>query len=325
MAALSTTNPTLLDQIKRTDPNGAIAKIVEMLSQQNAIIQDATSVEGNLTTGDRITRRSGLPTLGWRKLNSGIPYSKSETEQFDETAGLLEGFSRVDCELAKLNGNEAAFRASEDASFMESMDNEVSTGLFYHSTDTAPEKFHGLSDRFGQLGTTGIQNYVVDGGGSGAADQYSMWFVTWHPDTCYTIFPKAMKGGIETIDMGKQVVEDGNGNPYLAYVTNWKWRIGLALKDYRYNVRLCNIDATTNPTDLIDLMVEAYNKIWSIGKGRQVIYVNRAVRTILDKEALNKANHFLTMGSWFGKPITMFREMPIRLCDALILEDEITT
>ena len=111
--------PTLLDQIKRTDPDGTIADIIEALTQRNPILQDAVAMEGNLPTGHRLTIRDGLPQVGWRMFNEGVDRGKSTTIQVDETCGMLEGRSVVDCKLAKLNGNEAAFRSSEDMSFLQ--------------------------------------------------------------------------------------------------------------------------------------------------------------------------------------------------------------
>src|SRR3954466_3314842 len=128
MATVNATYPTLLDQAKRTDPNGAIANMVEYMSKRNAVLEDAVVVEGNLPTGHRMTARDALPSIGWRKFNEGVAPSKSIASQLDETAGMLEGWSVVDTELAKLNGNEAAFRASEDKGFTMAINNEIETG-----------------------------------------------------------------------------------------------------------------------------------------------------------------------------------------------------
>ena len=38
MAALGTTVPTLLDLAKRTDPNGAVAKVIEILDQSSELL-----------------------------------------------------------------------------------------------------------------------------------------------------------------------------------------------------------------------------------------------------------------------------------------------
>jgi len=105
MAALDATALTLLDWAKRIDPDGKTPVIAELLSQSNEILEDCLFKEGNLPTGDRVSIRTGLPTVYWRALNAGVPNSKSTTAQVDEGCGMLEGRSEVDKDLAELNGN----------------------------------------------------------------------------------------------------------------------------------------------------------------------------------------------------------------------------
>ena len=47
MATLATTNLTLADWAKRTDPDGRIPVVAELLSQTNEILDDAVFKEGN--------------------------------------------------------------------------------------------------------------------------------------------------------------------------------------------------------------------------------------------------------------------------------------
>jgi hypothetical protein len=114
MALLSTGALTLADWAKRLDPDGQVPKVAELLSQTNEILEDAVFMEGNLPTGHRLTIRTGLPQVFYRMINQGVPTSKSLTAQIDEACGILEARSHIDVELAKLNGNTAAFRLSED-------------------------------------------------------------------------------------------------------------------------------------------------------------------------------------------------------------------
>jgi hypothetical protein len=90
MAALASTLPTLIDVAKRTDPDGTLATIAELLSQTNEMLTDMPFFEGNLPTGHRTTVRTGLPAVAWRLLNGGVVPSKSTTAQIDEQTGMLE-------------------------------------------------------------------------------------------------------------------------------------------------------------------------------------------------------------------------------------------
>ena len=69
---------TLLDFARRSDPNGKIMRIVELMSQDNPILQDMLWMEGNLPTGHLTTVRVGLPSVAWRMLNYGVQPSKSK-------------------------------------------------------------------------------------------------------------------------------------------------------------------------------------------------------------------------------------------------------
>jgi hypothetical protein len=113
MAALGTA-VNLLDLSTRMDPDGGIATVAELLSQTNSFNGNMVWKEGNLTTGERVTIRTGLPTIYFRRLNQGIQPSKSTTVQVDEGTCMMEGRGQIDKDLAELNGLTSAFRMSEN-------------------------------------------------------------------------------------------------------------------------------------------------------------------------------------------------------------------
>ena len=80
MAILGGNNPTLMDVARRTDGNGKIAKIVEMLSEQNAILDDMVFEMCNNGSSHKTTVRTGLHEAVCSKLYEGVPSSKSTTE-----------------------------------------------------------------------------------------------------------------------------------------------------------------------------------------------------------------------------------------------------
>ena len=149
MATLANTALTLADWAKRTDPEGRVPVVAELLSQTNEILEDCLFVEGNLPTGHRVVIRTGLPTVYWRALNQGIQNSKSTTAQVDESCGILEARSEVDKDLAELNGNTAQFRLSEDQAFLEAMNQTQASTLF--SANAVPTaNFSPLTTMLGQ-------------------------------------------------------------------------------------------------------------------------------------------------------------------------------
>ena len=123
-------NLTLADWAKRSDPDGRVPIVAELLSQTNEILDDCVFKEGNLPTGERVIIRTGLPSVYFRALNQGIPGSKSTTAQVDEACAILEARSEVDKDLAMLNGNTAQFRLSEDTAFLEAMNQTQAETMF---------------------------------------------------------------------------------------------------------------------------------------------------------------------------------------------------
>ena len=331
MATLATTNLTLADWAKRTDPNGSVPVVAELLSQTNEILQDAVFKEGNLPTGERVVIRTGLPTVYWRALNQGIPSSKSTTAQVDEACGMLEARSEVDKDLAMLNGNTAQFRLSEDTAFLEAMNQTQASTMFYGNPSTEPKSFLGLAGRYSTIAGGNAAN-VLDAGGTGS-DNTSVFLVCWGDNTVYCPFPKGSKAGLIHEDLGEQTVFNTDGRMQ-AYATRYQWKNGLVVKDWRYVVRICNIDvsllidqsgtqASNVQTQLIKMMARAVYRIPNMTMGRCAFYMNRTVHSGLALAAMDKTSAVLNINeglSQFGKPHSWlsFLGVPLRKVDSLL-------
>lgn len=333
------TNVTYLDIASRLDPNDKVAKIIEMLATQNEILKDAVTVEGNLPIGHKTTIRTGLPSVTWRLLNYGVQPSKSTTAQVIDTCGMLEAYAEVDKALADLNGNTAGFRLSEDRSFLAAMNNEMATTMFYGNTSTDQEKFTGFKPRYGTVSSstsTAIGYNLVPAIANGSIagdDTTSIWFVTWGENTTHLIYPKGSKVGFTHEDLGQQTLTDSAtpAGRYEGYRSHYKWDIGLCVRDWRYNVRVGNIDISTmdaaprTAIDLFGAMTDAYYKIPDFNTGKTVIYCNAKVLAYLQKQAAEAGKYMLTWDKPMGAPVLNFMGLPIRRCDAILNTDgEIT-
>jgi len=329
MATIGANALTLADWAKRLDPQGKVPSIVELLAQSNEILQDMLWVEGNLPTGHRTTVRTGLPTVAWRLLNSGVQPSKSTTAQIDDQCGMLEAWSEVDKDLALLNGNTPAFRLSEAQAFIEAMNQEMASTLFYGNSGLAAEEFTGLSVRYSDPAATNGQN-VLDAGGSGS-DNTSVWLICWGANTVHGIFPKGSKAGLIHEDHGEVTVETTAGiagQRMRAYQDQWQWKCGVAVRDWRYAVRIGSIDvsnlvAKSSAADLTELMIKAYHRIPTMGMGKCAFYMNRTVKQMLDIQRRDdvQSGGSLVYNDVDGKLIPSFRGIPVRTVDA-ILETE---
>jgi len=322
MSTLAANVLTLADWAKRLDPDGKVPSIVELLAQSNEILSDMLWKEGNLPTGDRTTVRTGLPTATWRLLNNGVTPSKSTTAQIDEACGMLEAWSEVDKDLAELNGNTAAFRLSEAGAFIEAMNQEMASTIFYGNSGTDPEEFTGLSPRYASSSAGNGQNVILGGAAGGQTDCMSIWLVVWGAQTIHGIFPKGSKAGLQHDDLGLQVVETTAGvagNRMMGYRDRWQWKCGISLRDWRFAVRIANIDLSADNADLVELMIKAVHRIPSMGMGKPVFYMNRTLHQRLDLLRRNDiiSGGGLTWDTVDGKRQSSFRGIPCRTVDAL--------
>ena len=335
MATLASGALTLADWAKRTTPNGGIeTRIAEILSQQNEILEDAVFMEGNLPTGHRVTIRTGLPTVYWRSINQGVPRSKSTTAQVDEAVGMLEAYSPVDKDLMELNGNAAAFRLSEDSAFLEAMNQTQAQTLIYGNPATDPRQYLGLAGRYSAISGAGNAANILDAGGTGSANT-SIYLVVWGENTVFCPFPKGSRAGLVQEDDGLLTVYDNNNNPYKAYQTHYQWKNGLVVKDWRYVVRIANIDTATFAamsgtqattavaTNLLHMMLRACDRIPNFGMGRACFYMNRSVFSLLRRLAMEKSVNALALetgANQFGSPMhwASFEGIPLRKVDQLL-------
>lgn len=332
MATIGTSALTLVDWAKRLDPDGKVPIIAELLNQRNEILDDMLWMEGNLPTGHRTTVRTGLPAVTWRLLNGGVTPSKSTTAQLDEQCGMLEAWSEVDKDLAELNGNTGAFRLSEAMAFIEAMNEAMALAMFYGNSSVHPEQFTGLSARFSAIsGATNAQN-IVDGGGVGS-DNMSIWLVAWGAQTIHGIFPKGSKAGLIHEDLGEQTTQTGTGigsGKLRVYQDRWQWKAGIALKDWRYCVRIANIDVSNVVTkssnaDLLDLMIRAIHRLPSQQLGKPVFYMNRTAFEFLD---IQRRDEVKSGGQLKYEDVdgqrgyrASFRGIPVRISDQLLLNE----
>jgi hypothetical protein len=325
MATLPVQNPTLLDLRNVLGPDDRVSVIIELMNMSNEILDDFVCVEGNLLTGHQTTVRTGIPLPTWRKLYGGVQPTKSTSVKVTDSCGMLENYGEVDKALADLNGNAPAWRLSENMPVLEGFNQKVATSLFYESEAVTPEAITGLSPRYSSLAAENGQN-ILDGGGTGSVNT-SVWLVVWGENTLHGIYPKGSKGGWSMTDKGNVTIEnvDGSGGRMEAYRTHYRWDLGLTVRDWRFAVRIANIDQTlltkTGATgaDLIDLMTQALELVQSLSAGRAAFYCNRKIRSFLRRQMVNKVlNSTLTMENVAGKHVLAFDGVPVRRVDALL-------
>lgn len=339
MATLSTGQLTLADISKRLSPDGKVDPVAELLSQQNEILEDIVFREANQPTSHVVGIRTGLPAVYWRQYNAGVPSSKSTTAQITEPCAMMEARSHIDAKLLQLNGNSAAFRLSEEAAFIEAMGQEMTSKIFNGNVGTDAKTFSGLATRYSST-TAGNGNNVILAGGAGS-DNASVYLVVWGENTVFSPFPKGSRAGLMSRDLGEESVSDGNGGWYQAARSLFQWDAGLVVKDWRYVVRIANIDvsdwigvtgtqATSASTNLVKLMMKAIARIPNFSAGRAAFYANRSIKEGLMIQALEKSSSALGIQpaiNQFGQNIhsLTFQGVPIRTVDGLGIAESLVS
>lgn len=338
MATVGASYITLSDIKKAMDPDGKIAKIIEILEEDNSISMDMHWQEGNLDVGHRHTIRSGLPTPTWRLLNYGVQPTKGRTKQVDDMCGILEAICDIDKQEAELNGNKADYRWTQDMAHIQGMDNTLESAIFYGNQTTDPEKITGLAPRYAAGDTARDSNTsadnVLNGAGTGS-DNTSVWLISHSPQTFFGIYPKGMKAGLQHDDRGVQDKTDSGGRSHRVYRSYYTWNCGVALADWRYCVRIANIDTSQLISDdgtvsaganLITLMIKAMHRIPIKNKGRMIFYGNETIETFLDLQTLKQTNmHVKYSDSPHGQPVMTFRGVPFHRTDALVNTESLVT
>lgn len=338
---MATTTPTIMtypEWALRHDRDGKVSTLVNMMSQSNEIMDDLLTVECQSGNAYEYTQVVKLPTPSRRSYNQGVAASLSGVAKQTATCVEYADWVKFDKSLADLNGNSAEIRAQEVGMHMQGLGQTLASDLFYGAKSTDPTQFNGLATIYNTVtaATSNIATNVIDGGGTGS-DNTSLWLLTWGPKQIHTIYPKGSTAGIFHKDYGDLPALDSNNLEFPA-LRDWiSWKIGLAIHDWRFAVRACNIDVsdlnTANAANLITLMTQMVYKppIMPRGvapvqdsdayprleMGRSAFYCNRTLRTYLDLQAQNKTNVLLRMEEWEGHNVTTFRGIPIRTVDAI--------
>jgi hypothetical protein len=337
---------SLVDLARRTDPDGEAADIAELLSQANEIYDDLVWKEGNTNTGHVYTMRTSIPKGWWRFIGQGVPGSKSTTAQGRVNCGDLEMNSTIDLKLIEMARDQNQFRYEEDNAILQGASETIGGQFFYGNGMTNPASFTGLSNYYNTLETATAANAanVFDGGGRGA-NNASLWLIGWSPRSIYGTFPRGMKAGVELTPLDEVVLAyDSLGNPYRAKITWFRQMAGLCVEDWRWGVRIANLDVTNaaagglagpNAYDIFAGLSKAVLRLPKMARGdsgitetdarnekgmtvRPAIYANRQVRGFMDIQAIRDRNVLLGPKDYAGEPVTSFRMIPIRVQDQLL-------
>lgn len=330
------TNLTLAELVRREDPDGGLADIVDVLSQVNAIVADATWIRCNDGTSHQVTRTVTEPTGAERMYGQGVVREAGVSEVVNEPSTLLAGFSEPDADMLRSapDGWEAA-RLQEDTFFVHGLTKTHVSRIFDGDRTTNPLQILGINNRSDYNALS--SDYVFDNAGGNAsatANKTSIYIIQWGMKMVNMIFPRGMApdaagqgSPIRMRDFGEQLVLDplntNNNAKYPAMQSWFQIAWGFSVADPRtikriVNISTSNIDGNDDFSFDEEVMIAAYNELENGGMGA-VIYCNRTVKTQMMIRANEKGNAMYQVVSTqmegegpFARPVTRFWGIPVR-------------
>lgn len=256
------------DFVKGLDPKGNFAhRIVELVAKKVDVLDDMTVVEANNGDAIQTTVRTETPKPVWTTYYGGIPSNKGSKAKIKVSGGMMGTKITVAKLLYDAAKDKDAVLEDEIRANITGMKNELANALVYGLVSDNPLGINGLFKHYDKYGST-ITNDVADdtdsahyvfsalgvtGNSSDKTKLGSIALVGWSPNTITAFHPEGHgTGGIEKSD--KRVVDivdpdkDGDAT-YEAYLQYIYWKLGLAVRDYRYGGRICNIQRNLMLTD----------------------------------------------------------------------------
>ena len=330
MAAVGQDYLTLVDRAQKLGTGKEADKVLtvaELLSQTNDIIADMPYVDANQGTTHLIGQRVGLPSTYWKQMNKGVPSSKSRTVQQKEGTAVLKTAGVVDNDMPNKN----SLRQDEMVASMSALSNDMATELFY-GTAADPEGLVGLATRYGDLSGGNAQNIISLGGAGG--DNTSIWLIGLGRRAIFGALPKGFGSGIQHKEYQNVNELDEDGNTFMATRDEYSFASGICVQDWRYGVRICNIDVSAALADpdgssvaVINNMIKALHRVPSLQSAgvKFGLYMNRDMMTVLDIQGTNKSNAYFTSSEVEGVTRTKFRGIPLRLCDSILSTEAVVS
>lgn len=306
-----------------------VGDVAEVISETNQWAEDAPMVEANNLDHHTTIERLTNPTGNVRAINEYVADSKGSERQVVESISLLQNRSAIDIDLVNMAGDPAKFRWEKDKAHITGIGEKAADLLIYGDQTTTPREFNGLAKRYSTPSATNLSRgfQLIDGGGTGSTNT-SMYLVGWGQNTAYIVYPKGSSGGISIEDRGMRTKDSTSGSLDV-YETVIKWNMGLAIEDYGYGVRACNIDVATltkngsTGADLVDICDRMVSRIKDTNTVTPAFLVNRWAHSFLSRQCSNRQNNLLAMDNFTGKDgktrrVLTYNGIPIRRLDAIL-------
>jgi len=314
-----------LSGLSKTSINNKEVDFAKVLSETNDILSDMPILPSNDLLSYTGVRETSLPTPQIVKVGDGWDPSTVNWDSFTETLSMFKDRVQIPEDALRIQPDPVLKRLRIQSRHIEGFGQGVSNHLIYGTSVATPEKFDGFNVRYttpstandGKTLTNSASYGVYDMEGTGS-DTTSIWFVQWSPEKVHGLYPvNDPNMGIKVEDMGRHLYTAENSKQRWDYYTELQWDLGLTIPDIRAVKRLRNIEtslANIN-TDLPKRIIQIRNDFY--GNETVWMYCNRTMFTHIDILTMDKQNVQYSTNNPYGKPLLMFRDMPVRRCDSI--------
>lgn len=329
------TDMTLAEIQRRKNPDGTAAKIVDVLSEENRILDFITWVECNNGDYHEDTITASEPAGDERGYDEGVGKEAGVTEKVVEPTCMLCGLSEVDAaKAARHPGGVDAYRLQEAAFFLRGMTKTLVSRLFDGNRGTRPRRIYGINQRSGYNTLSSAYTYDNAGGNASAtANKTSVYFVQFGQKMVNLVYPLHGLHGedetpIKSQDFGLSIINQSGTSEtkkYPAWQTWFSCDFGLFIHDPRcikriVNISTSNIDGVDDFAWHEDSMIDVSSDLEYNG-ANCVILCNKTILAQARKRANEKGNALFTMDAEgegpFAKRVVRFDGIPMARCDQI--------
>lgn len=324
---ITDSNPITLADFEGLTSDKPVRSLMHTIRDYMPFFDQAVVVRGNDGFGDRGKIVTGYPEGQARAFNQGWDAEKVVGADVRYRAAMIRSRSEIDVDLLNSRDEKerAAFRLRKDEGFMRGLARSMVRRVLYGDPAADPREPQGLLSIVNPENDA-FKYRVINAGGTTAGKQTDILLVNWDPAACYIFYPQnGSHAGLNVTNRGEQQAFDADGKRYWAAVTEFAWDAGVAVYDPEKVVRIANIDTSkltkknASGPDLIDLMIQALERLPDEMSGRCAFYMNDHVRSVLSRQIVNKDNVLLSMDEVAGRKCMTFRGVPIHRLDTEIM------
>jgi len=302
MATLGTGSFTLAELIKRENPDGSMAELIDVISKTTPLANEGYWEGCNNRTYHEATRVASKPTGTERAYGMGVAPHGAATEKVTEPTCMLADMLIVDADMIANEGGAGKLN-QEESLFVSGMIETVAGRLLTGDRSNYGMQINGINNRADYNALS--SDYVYDNAGgdaSATANKTSIYIIQYGPKMVSLIAPSGDNSKtIKRTPFPVQLVDDPatSTRKFPAYQTWFQIQFGLFIYDPRCIKRIVNI--STSNIDGVDdfgfdenLLSDAICDLEYGGRGA-VIYVNRTVMKQMTRRANEKGNTLFQM------------------------------